>query len=238
MKKTYKIIAWLLLALLAYYLQPFKENKIEGVQISEINTLANLDYDGRSYYVVNGGKPFFTELNTDEFEYYSQLDNLGRCGVAFSNISPKTLPDTERGSISGVKPSGWQTVNAKTVFGQPTYDGTLYVYNRSHLIAFSLAGENANNLNLITGTRYLNINMTDFEGEVLEYVRQTRNHVYYRVTPVFRENELVARGVLMEAKSVETNDVEFCVYLFNVQPLKDGTMLTIDYGTGEVYLED
>lgn len=196
--------------------------------------LEDVEFNGSSYAVVNGGIPFFDELTIEEFEEYSDLDYLGRPQIAFANISPETLPTEERGSIANVKPVGWHTYNTKELWNQVLPDNTFYVYNRCHLIAFSLAGENANELNLITGTRYLNMNMTDFEEEVRNYVQKTGNHVMYRVTPIYKEDELVARGVLMEAKSVETNDVEFCVYLFNVQMLEDGTMLNIDYKTGEV----
>lgn len=208
-----------------------EEHKQNPVYIKD---LSNLEFSGSSYVVVNDGIPFFEELTTDEFEYYSNLDYLGRPQTAFANISPTTLPDEERGSIAGVKPVGWHTYNTKEKWNQLLPDNTFYVYNRCHLIAFSLAGENANELNLITGTRYLNMNMTDFEDEVRNYVQQTSNHVYYRITPVYKDKELIARGVLMEAQSVETDDVCFCVYLFNVQMLEDGTLLNIDYETGEI----
>lgn len=198
-----------------------------------IEDLSNLEFSGSSYVVVNDGVPYFEELTTDEFEYYSNLDYLGRPQTAFANISLTTLPDEERGSIAGVKPVGWHTYNTKENWNQLLPDNTFYVYNRCHLI-FSLAGENANELNLITGTRYLNMNMADFEDEVRNYVQKTGNHVYYRVTPVYKDEELIARGVLMEAQSIETDDVCFCVYLFNVQMLEDGTLLDIDYQTGEI----
>ncbi len=199
------------------------------------NTLASLRYNGSAYKVINDGVPFFKdETYETEFEIYSGLDDLGRCGPAFANISPLTLPEGKRGDISKVKPTGWHSYNAKELFGQPLIDNTQSVYNRSHLIAYSLTAEDANKENLITGTRYLNMNMTDFETEVLNYVRKTQQHVLYRVTPIFEGDNLLANGVLMEAKSVEDPSVQYCVYLFNVQPLKDGTMIEIDYKTGEI----
>lgn len=206
----------------------------QNTVINNNSELALLEFEGSSYAVINNDIPFFDELTTDEFEIYSELDSLNRPQVAFANISPETLPTEERGSIANVKPVGWHTYNTKDYWDQVLPDNTFYVYNRCHLIAFSLAGENDNNLNLITGTRYLNMNMTDFEDEVRNYVQKTGNHVLYRVTPIYRDNELIARGVLMEAKSVETDDVQFCVYLYNVQMLEDGTMLEIDYKTGEI----
>lgn len=210
----------------------YKNN--ENTTVVSNSDLAYLEFEGSSYKIINDGIPYFDELTSDEFEVYSDLDSLGRPQVAFANISLETLPSEERGSIANVKPVGWHTYNTKEKWGQVLPDNTFYVYNRCHLIAFSLAGENDNELNLITGTRYLNMNMTDFEDEVRNYVQKTGDHVLYRITPIYRDDELVARGVLMEAKSVETNDVEFCVYLFNIQMLEDGTLLDIDYKTGEI----
>lgn len=209
-------------------------NSENSVTVNNYDELANLEFSGSSYVVINNDIPYFEDLTTDEFEIYSSMDELGRPRTAFANISPETLPIEERGSIANVKPAGWHTYNTKEKWNQVLPDNTFYVYNRCHLIAFSLAGENDNKLNLITGTRYLNMNMTDFEEEVRNYVQKTNNHVYYRITPVYKDDELVARGVLMEAQSVETDDVRFCVYLFNVQMLEDGTMLEIDYKTGEI----
>lgn len=184
-------------------------------------------YSGEAYVEINGGEPFFTESDwtTDAFETYSELDELGRCGVAYANICQEIMPTEPRGKIGSVKPSGWHTIR---------YNGLVegnYLYNRCHLIGYQLAGENANPKNLITGTRYLNTTgMLPFENEVNDYVDETDNHVLYRVTPVFEGDDLVASGVLMEAYSVEDEGVgvQFCVYCYNVQP-----GIEIDYATGE-----
>lgn len=190
-------------------------------------------YNGSAYIEVNDNKPYFTadEITTEEFETYSDLDSLGRCGVAFANISEYTMPDEERGDISKVKPSGWNNVK---------YDSSLvpggYVYNRCHLIGYQLAGENDNDKNLITGTRYLNIDgMLDHENEIADYVRETGNHVMYRVTPVYEGDNLVADGVLMEAYSVEDNGagVQFNIYAYNIQP-----GIEIDYSDGSNWQSD
>ena len=198
-----------------------------GAGADFLDTVLALSYSGEPCCEINGNVPFFTdsEIGTDEFEKYAELDGLGRCGTAFANISPVTLPREERGSIGQVKPSGWHLVK---------YSGVVegnYLYNRCHLIAFELAGENANERNLITGTRYLNVEgMLPFENRVASYVKETGNHVLYRVTPVFAEKELVARGVLMEAYSVEDKGegICFCIYAFNVQP-----GIEISYSDGE-----
>lgn len=167
-----------------------------------------------AYYEINGNTPRFTEteLTADAFESYAELDGLGRCGTAFACLGPETLPDGERGAIGHIRPTGWHTVKYKGIDGN-------YLYNRCHLIAFSLSGENDNKKNLITGTRYMNVEgMLPFEMQVLDYIRDTGNHVLYRVTPVFLEEELVARGVIIEAESVENRDVTFCVFCPNIQP--------------------
>lgn len=184
-------------------------------------------YTGQAYVEVNDNLPFFTQEDwtTDSFETYSELDALGRCGVAYANVCREIMPTQPRGSIGSVRPSGWHTVR---------YDGVVegnYLYNRCHLIGYQLAGENANGQNLITGTRYLNtVGMLPFENAVNDYVDETDNHVLYRVTPLFEGDDLVASGVLMEAWSVEDEGagVCFCVYCFNVQP-----GVVIDYETGE-----
>lgn len=178
------------------------------------------------YTIINDNKPYFEESDytTVAFEEYSELDTLGRCGVAYANVCKEIMPTTERGSISSVKPSGWQSVQYDSVDGK-------YLYNRCHLIGYQLAGENANKQNLITGTRYLNIEgMLPFENMVADYIEETNNHVLYRVTPVFEGDNLVASGVLMEARSVEDDGegIEFCVYCYNIQP-----GIKIDYATGD-----
>ena len=163
------------------------------------------------------------------FETYSDLDELGRCGVAYANICKELMPTEERGAIGMVKPTGWHTVKYDNVEGK-------YLYNRCHLIGYQLAGENANEKNLITGTRYLNVTgMLKFEDQVADYVKATDHHVLYRVTPVFEEDNLVATGVEMEAYSVEDKGkgVSFHVFVYNVQPGID-----IDYATGESWLAD
>lgn len=163
-------------------------------------TLDNIPaYSGQAYVELNGNQPTFSEdeLVTESFETYSSLDSLGRCGVAYANVGLDTMPTEERGSIGQVKPSGWQTVKYDCVDGK-------YLYNRCHLIGYQLTAENANKENLITGTRYLNVEgMLPFENLVADYVKETENHVLYRVTPIFEGDNLVASGVQMEAMSVE-----------------------------------
>lgn len=183
-------------------------------------------YTGQAYAVVNGNRPYFSEdeLNGPSYEYYSELDELGRCGVACARIGVDLMPAEKRESISHVEPTGWQSVKYDNVDGK-------YLYNRCHLIGFQLAGENANEKNLITGTRYLNVDgMLPYENMIADYVKETENHVLYRVTPVFEGDNLVASGVLLEAQSVEDRgeDIEFCVYVYNVQP-----GIAINYATGE-----
>ena len=189
------------------------------------------EYDGSPYYVINNNEPFFTEddLTTTSFESYSDLDELGRCGVAYANIGQDLMPTEERGSIGQVKPSGWHTVKYDCVDGK-------FSYNRCHLIGYQLTAENANICCLITGTRYLNIDgMLPFENMVADYIKETNNHVLYRVTPIFEGTELVARGVQMEAMSVEDkgDGILYNVFCYNVQP-----GVIIDYQTGDSYLSD
>ena len=189
-------------------------------------------YSGSPYVELYDNEPQFTdeEKSRSSFEKYSPLDSLGRCGVAFALIGTETMPTEERGSIGSVKPSGWHTVRYNGVV-----DGN-YLYNRCHLIGYQLAGENANTKNLITGTRYLNVEgMLPFEDEVANYVERTGNHVLYRVTPVFDGGNLVASGVQMEAWSVEDGGkgVSFDVYCYNVQP-----GVSIDYATGDSALAE
>ena len=183
-------------------------------------------YSGSSYVVINDNIPNFTESDktTKSFESYSNLDSLGRCGVAFSNIGKDLMPTDERGSIGMIKPSGWHTVKYDIVDGK-------YLYNRCHLIGYQLTGENANDKNLITCTRYMNtVGMLEWENKVASYIKETNNHVLYRVTPIFEEDNLLATGVEMEAYSVEDNGkgIMFHVFVYNIQ---DG--ITIDYKTGE-----
>lgn len=184
------------------------------------------EYSGTPYIELNGNEPFFTEsdMTVRAFEEYSDLDFLGRCGVCFANVCRELMPTAERESISSVKPTGWQSVMYDFVDCRS-------LYNRCHLIGYQLSGENANEKNLITGTRYLNtMGMLPFENMVADYVKETENHVLYRVTPVFVDDELVARGVLMEGYSVEDGGegISYFVFCYNVQP-----GVIIDYKTGD-----
>ena len=205
-------------------------------QTSEQNnsplSLANVsDYSGKAYVAVNNNEPFFTQADytTQSFARYSSLDSLGRCGVAFANVGQDIMPTEDRDDISSVTPSGWKNKN----YGDLIEGG--YLYNRCHLLGFQLTGENANEKNLITGTRYLNIEgMLPFENMIADYVKETGKHVLYRVTPIFDGANLLASGVLLEGYSIEDEGegISFCVYCYNVQP---GVM--IDYVTGESYTE-
>lgn len=184
-------------------------------------------YSGEPCAVVNGNVPYFSkeELTTQSFESYSGLDDLGRCGAAYACVGLDLMPTEERGSIGNVRPTGWHTVKYNDIVDEN------YLYNRCHLIGYLLSGENANERNLITGTRYLNVQgMLPYENRIADYVTESGNHVLYRVTPVFEGENLLASGVLMEALSVEDGGqaVSFCVYAYNVQP-----GIAIDYATGE-----
>lgn len=213
-----------------------QETNIEEYTKSEQSNTISLEnipeYNGLPYIELNGNIPEFTDegkQNTTSFENYSELDSLGRCGVAFANVGKDIMPTEKRGKIGMIKPSGWHTVKYPEVIKDK------YLWNRCHLIAFMLAGENANQKNLITGTRYLNIDgMLPFENQVADYVKETNNHVLYRVTPIFKDDELVARGVHMEAYSVEDNGSGVCfnVYVYNIQP-----GIIIDYATGNSSLD-
>ena len=188
-------------------------------------------YNGKAYVVVNDNVPNFneTDLTTTSYEQYSALDQFGRCGVVIANIGKDIMPSEERGSIGMVKPSGWHTVKYDCVDGR-------YLYNRCHLIGYQLSGENATVENLITGTRYMNIEgMLPFENEVADYVETTNNHVLYRVTPVFEGDNLLASGVLIEAMSVEDNGrgIKLHVFCYNVQP-----GIIIDYSNGNSRLAE
>ena len=186
-------------------------------------------YSGEAYVTINENKPNFTDedYTKDTFELYSDLDILNRAGVAFAKVSKETMPTEERGSIGMIKPTGWHTVKYDIVSGK-------YLYNRCHLIGYQLTGENANEKNLITCTRQMNTGaMLEFENEVANYIDETNNHVLYRVTPIYVDNNLLASGVQIEASSVEDKCGEICfnVYIYNVQ---DG--ITIDYTNGDSHL--
>lgn len=187
------------------------------------------EYRGEPYVEINGNRPDFSQedRNTEAFEAYSSLDSLGRCGTAFANVGQELMPRGERENISQIHPTGWQHVEYDFVDGES-------LYNRCHLIAHQLTGENANERNLITGTRYMNTEgMLPFEEMVGDYVREEDGHVLYRVTPVFEGSDLVARGVEMEGYSVEDQgeSVSFHIFAYNVQPGGE-----IDYATGDNWL--
>ena len=183
----------------------------ENVQLTDIP-----EFNDEPYIVLNENVPMFTEeetASTEIFEDYSDLDRFGRCGIAYANLHQSIMPTEDRESIGMIKPSGWKTAKYDFVDGK-------YLYNRCHLIGFQLAGENANEKNLITGTRFLNVEgMLPFENMVADYLKETNNHVLYRVTPVFKDNELVARGVTIEGYSVEDHGegIQFYVYCYNNQ---------------------
>lgn len=206
-------------------------NSGAAASVSAQTDMASFAYDGKPYVVINDNDPDFTDadMTTTSFESYGELDGLGRCTTAFANIGKDLMPAEKRGSIGEVKPTGWQTAKYDNVDGK-------YLYNRCHLIGYQLTGENANANNLITGTRYLNVDgMLPFENMVADYIKETGNHVLYRVTPVFSGDNLVASGVHMEAESVEDNGdgILFNVYCFNAQP-----GIAIDYATGDSHQDD
>ena len=219
MKKTTALISIILCVLLCAC--SLNENTV-NFDLSNIP-----EYTKEAYVEINGNKPEFSEKDktrTKSFEKYSALDELGRCGAAYANISTDTMPSKERGSISSVKPTGWDQ-------NTYTFIENGYLYNRCHLIGYQLTGENANERNLITGTRYMNVEgMLPFENKVFEYVTSTKNHVLYRVTPVFEGSNLLASGVEMEAWSVEDRGKGVCfnVFCYNVQP-----GVVISYATGK-----
>lgn len=226
------IVTIILLLLFAFYNKYETEiknfifsNAYKSYSIEEIPA-----YNGENYVVINNNEPSFTEndLSTESFETYSSQDALGRSGKAYANIGIDLMPTEERGSIGSIKPTGWHTVKYDNVDGK-------YLYNRCHLIGHQLSGENANPENLITCTRQMNVEgMLPFENEIADYVKSTKNHVLYRVTPIYEDANLLASGVQMEALSVEDNGkgIKFNVYVYNVQ---DG--IEIDYSDGESSLK-
>ena len=230
-KRTFGVLLLVLLLLCAVYVIRQQENQAQHIQSVPAVYLDSIpDYAGQPYVAINGNEPSFLdgEMTTSSYEVYSPLDELGRCGAASACVGVDLMPTEDRGSIGQVKPTGWQTVKYDCVDGK-------YLYNRCHLIGYQLTGENANKQSLITGTRYLNVEgMLPFENMVADYVKETDNHVLYRVCPVYEGDNLVAGGVTMEARSVEDNGegVSFHVYVYNVQP-----GVEIDYATGESWLE-
>lgn len=223
----------LLLLILLFAVGCKKPNEVPTLALPETDRPAESfelslvpDFSGEPYFIINDNNPFFTdeEITSRAYEIYKPLDKYGRCTVAYACLGVELMPTEERGNIGMVKPTGWHTVKYDCVDGK-------YLYNRCHLIGFQLSGENANERNLITGTRYMNIEgMLPFENMLADYIKETSNHVMYRVSPIFKDNELVARGVLMEAYSVEDNGhgICFCVFAYNAQP-----DIKIDYMTGE-----
>lgn len=234
-KQIILIILVTIICTISYFLE-YKSNE---VSVANVNTITFdvseiPEYSQSPYCTINNNIPSFTEedYNLGVFENYSELDSLGRCSVAYANICKEIMPKEgqERESIGMIKPSGWQTVK---------YPGVVegnYLYNRCHLIGYQLAAENANEKNLITGTRYMNVQgMLPFENKVADYIKENpQNHVLYRVTPVFQESNLVASGVQIEAYSIEDSGKGICfnVYIYNVQP-----GIKIDYATGKSELE-
>lgn len=229
------IILVIIIGTVGYFLEDkFNNNNIQNVNTLSFNIENIPQYTQTPYITINNNIPSFTEedYKLGTFEKYSSLDNLGRCGVAYANICKEIMPaeGEKREAIGMIKPSGWQTIK---------YPGVVegnYLYNRCHLIGYQLAGENANEKNLITGTRYMNVEgMLPFENKVADYSEgNPKNHVLYRVTPVFQGNNLVASGVQIEAYSIEDNGKGICfnVYVYNVQP-----GIKIDYATGKSELE-
>lgn len=210
--------------------QPIEDNSNVVNQVSY--DLASIpEYSNANYVVLNNNEPNFMESDytTDSFERYSELDSLGRAKVAYANIGVDLMPTEERGSIGQVKPSGWHLVKYDIVNGK-------YLYNRCHLIGFQLTGENANEKNLITCTRQMNtVGMLEFENKVANYIKSTNNHVLYRVTPIYKDDNLLASGVVIEAYSVEDSGegIKFNIFVYNVQ---DG--IDIDYKTGDSKLKN
>lgn len=226
MKNTKKLI-YIIILLVAIGIGIYNEVALNQNEPIESYALEDIPaYTGENYVIINNNNPNFTEeeLTTESYEYYSELDALGRCGVATANISKKLMPTEERGSIGMIKPTGWHTVKYDNVDGK-------YLYNRCHLIGYQLTGENANEKNLITCTRQMNTKgMLSFENQVADYIKATNNHVLYRVTPIFEGNNLLASGIILEAESVEDrgDGIKIHVYIYNVQ---DG--IKINYLNGE-----
>lgn len=191
------------------------------------------EYSTNPYCIINSNTPFFEveDITTKPFIALSELDSLGRCGVAYMNASRELAPTEERGSIGSIKPSGWN--QAKYDILKDENDNPQgYLMCRMHLLAYTLSGLNAEERNLISGTFYANVDgMEPFELAISRYVKSTGNHVLYRVTPIYRDNELIARGVLMEAKSVEDDKLSFCVYVYNVAP-----GITLNYADGSSHV--
>lgn len=213
---------------LIVYKNFYEEEKTKEPDIIYSESIKNvLPYDGvNKYVVINNNEPEFLDddLVTRSYEFYSDLDSLGRAGIAMASIGVDLMPSSERGEIGSIKPSGWHTIKYDFIPGK-------YLYNRCHLIGYQLTAENANEKNLITCTRNANTGiMLEYENMISKYIKETSNHVLYRVTPVYEGDNLLASGINMEAKSVEDGGagIKFNIYIYNVQ---DGVI--IDYKTGE-----
>ena len=230
---TFKI--FLILIIIGSVIYSFYQEEINNYLFNNNNVSYAIDsipeYNGKPYIILNDNNPNFKEddKTTETFESYSSLDNLKRAQVAYALVGIETMPTEERKSIGMIKPTGWHTVKYDNVDGK-------YLYNRCHLIGFQLTGENANNRNLITCTRYMNtVGMLEYENKVANYIKETKNHVLYRVTPIYKDDNLLASGVEMEGLSIEDNGegIKFHIYVYNVQ---EG--IEIDYKTGDSKLKE
>lgn len=239
MKKYYKkqptlilltSIIFIIISVFVYYKEDINDNVAPVINANAVNLENIPQYSGEKYITINNNEPKFNEEEISlEKELYSELDYLGRCGKAIAKVGIDTMPTEKRGSIGMIKPSGWHTIKYNIVDGK-------YLYNRCHLIGYQLTGENANKKNLITCTRYMNtVGMLEFENKVASYVKETNNHVLYKVTPNFEKDNLLVNGVQIEAKSIEDNGegIKFNVYIYNVQ---EG--IEIDYSNGESKLKE
>ena len=229
MKKKLSLgsVVVILLLLVLYFVLPAPEPEV----VPEVSVAEIPAYSGEAFVILENNVPAFQEKDyvTDSYEFYEDLDAMNRCTYTMACIGPDLMPTEDRGNIGQVRPTGWVTAKYDFVDGK-------YLYNRCHLIGFQLTGENANERNLITGTRYMNVDgMLPFENMVADYIKETGNHVLYRVVPIFEGDNLVASGVTMEAWSVEDNGEGICfhVYVYNVQP-----GVEIDYATGESWLAE
>ena len=227
-KKTspFLVTTLILMCFFGYYYQDDIKEFIDDDKVISYTLEDVPSYSGKDYVYLNNNVPNFDldDINSKSFQFYSNLDSLGRCGYAYANIGKDLMPTEKRGSIGMVKPSGWHTIKYDNIDGK-------YLYNRCHLIGYQLTGQNANVKNLITCTRYMNsVSMLEFENKVASYIKKTNNHVLYRVTPIYDGDNLLASGVIMEAYSIEDSGkgIKFNVYLYNVQ---DG--IEIDYKTGD-----
>lgn len=233
-KKIIKLIVLLFVMVIVYFqddIRLFIDNFFASDNANLYISYDIPDYTGNMSIVINNNEPIFDEKlkNTNSFESYSRLDSLNRCGVAIANIGIDLMPTEKRESIGMIKPSGWHTIKYDIINDK-------YLYNRCHLIGYQLTGENANDKNLITCTRQMNtIGMLEYENMVANYIKDTKNHVLYRATPIFEDNNLIAKGIVLEALSIEDNGkgIKFNVFIYNVQ---DG--IEIDYLTGESRLSE